>query len=278
MPQRIVKTLEALGPGLKDGVDHAALEAMLPPGGARNAIDCALWELRSHRDRVPVWRLAGLDAPPRPLLTTYTVGLGTPRAMAALAADHVASGARAIKIKLDGSANDLERVAAVRAASPDAWLAVDPNQGWTLAQLHHFAPRLVDMGIALIEQPLPVGKDAALEGWRSPIPLAADESAGTAADLPALAGKYQVINIKLDKAGGLTQALACARRARALGFGVMVGNMGGTSLAMAPAFIVGQLCDVVDLDGPLNLTADREPATVFRDGLVDIAPGTWGHD
>jgi L-Ala-D/L-Glu epimerase len=183
---------------------------------------------------------------------------------------------RAIKLKLTGESIDAERVRAVRQAREDVWLSVDANQGFTRASLEQLLPVLVDTRVALIEQPFPIGMDASLAGLRSPIPIAADESAQNLADLPALVGRYDLVNIKLDKCGGLTEGLAMARAARELGLGVMVGNMMGTSLAMAPAFLVGQLCSVADLDGPIFLQRDRSATVEYRDGSIYCSPATWG--
>jgi L-alanine-DL-glutamate epimerase-like enolase superfamily enzyme len=221
-----------------------------------------------------VWQLAGLDAP-RPLLTTFTCHADAPERMAARARAY--HGARAIKLKLTGDPMDAERVQAVRECLPRIWLGVDANQGFTRATLERLMPVLVECGVDLIEQPFPVGAEALLDGLRLPIPVAADESAQCLGDLPALVGRFDVVNIKLDKCGGLTEGLEMARAARSLGLKVMVGNMSGTSLAMAPAFVVGQLCDIVDLDGPVFLEADRSIPARYDDGLVSIPDALWGH-
>jgi L-alanine-DL-glutamate epimerase-like enolase superfamily enzyme len=184
--------------------------------------------------------------------------------------------ARAIKLKLTGEPIDADRVRAVRSARPDVWLGVDGNQGFTRPALEKLLPVLVDTKVALIEQPLPIGQEALLDGLRSPIPLAADETVQSLADVASLLGRFQVMNIKLDKCGGLTEGLAMARTARELGLDVMVGNMLGTSLAMAPAFVLGQLCKVVDLDGPLFLAADRAAAVGYKGGYINCPPGLWG--
>jgi L-Ala-D/L-Glu epimerase len=184
--------------------------------------------------------------------------------------------ARAIKLKLTGHAEDADRVRAVRAARPDVWLGIDANQGFTRASLEALMPVLVAARVVLIEQPLPVGEEAELEGFDSPIYLAADESVQCSADLPALAGRFNVINIKLDKCGGLTEGLAMARCAAGLGFEVMVGNMLGTSLGMAPSVLIGQLCMVVDLDGPIFLDVDRASPVVYEDGLISSPETLWG--
>jgi L-alanine-DL-glutamate epimerase-like enolase superfamily enzyme len=266
--------IEAHRGAIEAGIDRAALQRLMPPGGGRNAVDCALWELEAARAGRPAWALAGIDSP-RPLLTTFTLGADEPDIMADGARRYI--GARAIKVKLTGELElDIARVRAVRGARPDVWLGVDANQGFRRDQLDRLVSALVDQGVGLLEQPLARGAEADLENYRSPVPIAADESVLTLADLPGLVGRFDVANIKLDKCGGLTEALAMAEMARSLGLGVMVGNMVGTSLAMAPAFIVGQHCDIVDLDGPTFLADDREPGVIYRDGYVDCPAEVWG--
>lgn len=260
--------------GLERGMTRAELQQALPAGGARNAADCALWELDAKREGVPVWKLAGLPEP-RPLLTTFTLGADDPAVMAEGARAY--SDARALKLKLTGDLDlDIARVRAVRAARPECWIGVDANQGFRIDELEPLIAVLVECGIALLEQPLARGREADLDGFKSPIPIAADESALTLADVDGLVGRFQTVNIKLDKCGGLTEAIAIARRARTLGLDVMVGNMVGSSWAMAPAWLIGQLCDVVDLDGPTFLAADRDPGIVYRDGHIDC-PAVWGN-
>ena len=271
---RMANQLEELRLPIETGISRGSLQRLLSPGGARNAVDCALWDLHSKLVGQPAWQLAGLEKP-RPLLTTFTCGADEPEKMAMTARSYV--GARAIKLKLTGGASDAERVRAVRDAMGDVWLAVDANQGLSRPALERLMPTLVDNGVALIEQPFPVGEEALLDGFQSAIPVAADESVQTLADLPTLVGRFKVVNIKLDKCGGLTEGLAMARAARELGLDVMVGNMLGTSLAMAPAFLVGQLCDVVDLDGPIFLKADREPNAVYTDGYISCYEELWGY-
>jgi len=251
------------------------LRSLLPPGGARNALDCALWELESRRARTPVWQLAGVETP-RPLLTTFTVSANEPAAMAEVARSY--AGARAIKLKLTGDlAADIERVHKVRAVRPEVWLGVDANQGYKRDTLDRLLPELKEARVSLLEQPCPRGEEAELDGIDHTIPIAADESVLGLDDVEALAGRFDVVNIKLDKCGGLTEGLLIAARARALGMKVMVGNMIGTSLAMAPAFILGQHCDVVDLDGPIFLQQDRSPGVVYRDGLIHCDDLVWGY-
>ena len=247
---------------------------MLPPGGSRNAVDCAMWELEASRSGIPAYRLAGTDAP-RSLVTTFTLGADEPEVMAEGARDY--AHARAIKIKLTGSLElDIARVRAVREARPEVWLGVDANQGFAIHDLGALVHAMGEQDVSLIEQPLPRGSEADLEGFESAIPIAADESVLGLDDVAGLVGRFQIANIKLDKCGGLTEALMMAAEARRLGLGVMVGNMVGTSLAMAPAFILGQLCDVVDLDGPTFLASDRPGAVRYSGGTVAAGQGGWG--
>lgn len=270
---RMAAVVESVRAAVEAGLDRIALQRLLPPGGARNALDCAMWELEAARTGTSVSRLAGLDVV-RPLVTTMTCGADTP---AVMAAEAEAFAARAIKLKLTGEpALDIARVAAVRAACPDVWLGVDANQGYDIPRLRAVIDAFVAAGVALIEQPLPRDEDHRLEGFGSPIPLAADESVLSAADLEAAVGRFDIVNIKLDKCGGLTEALAMVAKARSLGLGLMVGNMAGSSWAMAPSFVVGQYCDIVDLDGPLSLKQDRSPAVDYRDGMIACDDAVWG--
>ena len=269
----MVQTLEGSRAAIEAGIDRSALLQLLPPGGARNAVDCALWDLEAKLSGRPVWQLAGLTSP-RPLLTTFTCGADEPQAMARVALEY--RGARAIKLKLTGEPIDAERVRAVRAARADVWLSVDGNQGFDPRTLHDLMPVLMEARVALVEQPFPIGAEAQLDGIRSPIPIAADESAQSVADVPALVGRFDVVNIKLDKCGGLTAGLAMARAARDHGLKVMVGNMGGTSLAMAPSAVLGQICDVVDLDGPVFLRSDRPTPVQYENGCIVCPPALWG--
>ena len=271
-PASMTAQIEAVRAAIEAGVEREALRALLPPGGARNAVDAALWDLEAKRRGEPAWRLAG-EARPRALRTTFTVSAGAPEAMAEDARSY--ESARAIKLKLTPE-DPGGCVRAVRDARPDVWLGVDANQGLDRPTLERLLPAFAEAGVALIEQPAPIGEDASLDGLCSPIDLAADESALTTEDLPALVGRYDVVNIKLDKCGGLTEGLAMAREARRLGLKVMVGCMSGTSLAIAPAFVLGQLCDVVDLDGPIFLAEDREPAATYLDGDVTCPETLWG--
>ena len=265
------------------GVSRAAIEAgasrdelrsIMPPGGARNAVDCALWELEAARAGVPVWQLAGQPAP-RPLRTTFTLGADTPEAMAEGARAY--SDAQSIKVKLTGELElDIARVKAVRAARPDVWLGVDGNQGFLVEQLDRLVAALEEQHVSLLEQPLARGREADLDGYRSAVPIAGDESLLTLDDVAGAVGRFDVVNIKLDKCGGLTEGLLMAVEARRLGLGVMVGNMVGSSLAMAPAFVLGQGCDIVDLDGPTFLAEDRTPGVVYSAGTVTAGPEVWG--
>lgn len=262
---------EAARVAVEAGAGREELLSLLPAGGARNAIDCALWDLEAKQAGKRVWELA--DIVPKETSTFGTVGIDTPERMAT-AAQQIA-GDR-IKLKLNGE-QSLERVCAVRQACPAAEIVVDVNQGWTFEELAALAPKFRDLRIAMIEQPLPRGSDEALEGYRSPVPLCADESCLDRSELEAAARRYQLINIKLDKTGGLTEALELARLARARGLDLMVGNMVGTSLAMAPGYIVAQFCRFVDLDGALFLERDREHAMSFEGGRVlSPDPALWG--
>jgi L-alanine-DL-glutamate epimerase-like enolase superfamily enzyme len=254
-------------------IDRSAIQVLLPAGGARNALDCALWELEARQRNDRVWRLAGIDTP-RALLTTCTVGADDPDIMADVARGY--HGARAIKIKLTGDDIDIERLRAVREACPNAWLGVDANRGYTPERLPRLLPELRKADVQLLEQPFPIGFDEQMADIETPIAVGADESVQTLEDLPRLVGRCHVINIKLDKCGGLTHGLRMAQAARQLGFRVMVGNMLGTSWAMASAWVIGQLCDIVDLDGPLLLAGDREPSVVYRDGYIDCPDDVWG--
>lgn len=273
-PAEMITAIEAVRERIEAGISREELRALMPPGGARNAVDCALWELESAKAGVPVWQLAGLELPTS-LLTTCTIGAGLPEVMAK-SAKELYPEASALKLKLLGDRKDADRVRAVRAARQDVWIGVDGNQGFTAESLNALLPTLIEADIQLIEQPCRIGDEAMLDGVQSPIPYAADESLQSLDDFDALAGRFQVVNIKLDKCGGLTEALMMADRAAKLGLEIMVGNMGGTSLAMAPAVLVGQLCNIVDLDGPLFLTADRKPGVTYSKGQVSLPSGVWG--
>jgi L-alanine-DL-glutamate epimerase-like enolase superfamily enzyme len=273
-PADMLRTIEGLREVIESGMTRADLRELLPPGGARNAIDCALWELEARLADVPAWQLAGMSRP-HALLTTFTVGADEPRVMAEKARNY--THARAIKLKLTGEVDlDIERLHAVREMRPDAWIGVDANQGYVPDTLSKLLPALVENRVSLLEQPCRRGCESELEGVDRTVPIAADESILHLRELEERAHWFDVVNIKLDKCGGLTEGLMMARRARELGKRVMVGNMVGTSLAMAPAFILGQYCDIVDLDGPVFLEKDRTPGVVYADGHVDCPPNVWG--
>ncbi len=269
----VAALIESVGPAIADGIDRAGLQDQLPPGAARNALDCALWDLEAKRTGTPVWRLAGL-AEPAPLVTAYTLSLGTVEAMGAAARANARR--PLLKVKL-GSEDIVERVRAVRAGAPKTRLVVDANEAWTPALLTEALPELARLGVEMVEQPLPAGADDALAGIDRSVAVCADESCHDTASLAGLAGRYDMINIKLDKTGGLTEALRLAEGAQAAGFGVMVGCMIATSLSMAPAMLVAADARVVDLDGPLLLARDRTPGIVYADGLMQPPPGElWG--
>jgi L-alanine-DL-glutamate epimerase-like enolase superfamily enzyme len=272
-PASMLAQIEALRPRIEAGLTREQLQHVLPAGGARNALDCALWDLEAKRRGESAWKLAAQQAP-RPLVTTFTVGAEAPAVMAERAIAY--TGARAIKLKLTDDDHNAERVLAVRAARPDVWLMVDANQGFTRESFARLLPILVDARVDVVEQPFPIGKEGWLDGLERPIRIAADESVQDRSDLPNVVGRVDIVNIKLDKCGGLTEALALAKEARELGFELMVGNMSGSSLAMAPAFVVGQLCEVVDLDGPTFLTSDRTPGASYDDGRIWCPENLWG--
>ncbi|MEM1233669.1 MAG: N-acetyl-D-Glu racemase DgcA [Pseudomonadota bacterium] len=241
--------------GLEGDVDRLSLADALPPGAARNAVDCALWDLECKASGRRAWELAGF-APPGPEITAYTLSLDTPEAMEAQARGNAAR--PLLKIKL-GTPDDMPRLEAVRRGAPDAAIIVDANEGWTADVYSELAPHMVRLGVKMVEQPLPASDDAMLGEIARPLPVCADESCHDRRSLPALGGKYDMVNIKLDKTGGLTEALALRDAAQAAGYAIMVGCMVGTSLAMAPAVLIAQGAAVVDLDGPLLLAEDREP-------------------
>jgi len=258
---------------IRKGISRQDLQELLPPGGARNAIDCAMWDLECKKSGRTIWQLTGIE--PKPVTTVFTIGLETTaEAMAAKAA--AAAGSPVLKIKLDAN-QPFEKLAAIRAARPDAELVVDANQGWTFDLLQEVIPKCVDLDLGMIEQPLKRGADEELEGYDSPITLAADESCLHTGELPDAIRRYDMVNIKLDKTGGLTEALNLARSAREAGLKLMVGNMVGTSLAMAPSFVIAQLCDFVDIDGPLLLKYDHPNGLHYRNGRVGVFDsGFWG--
>ena len=264
----IFEQAQSVADELRRGITRDELQDLLPPGGARNAIDCALWDLECKKTGKTIWDLTGIT--PGPVTTVFTIGLEpTPEEMAAKAA--AAAEAPVLKIKLNDD-RPYERLAAIRAARPDARLVVDANQGWDFDLLQEVIPKCVELDLGMIEQPLPRGGDADLENFDSPITLAADESCLHTGELETAARRYGMINIKLDKTGGLTEALILARDAKALGCQLMIGNMVGTSLGMAPAFLLAPWADFVDLDGPLLLSRDREPGFRYEGSTMYPAP------
>ena len=269
----LLAQLTAVRDDLVKGISRAQLQELLPPGGARNAVDCALWDLEAKRAGRRAWTLAGIDSV-RHLLTAYTLSIDLPEAMGKAAA--AVPNYSLLKLKLSGQ-DDIERVSAVRKARPDVEIIVDANQSWSERHLHELIPPLAQLGVKLIEQPLPAGQDDALAGFTSPIPICADESCQTTGSLPSLIGKYQYVNIKLDKIGGLTEALRLAHAAQTAGFKLMVGCMAGSSLGMAPAFVIGQLCSVIDLDGPLLAASDVPHPIRYEGNQMQVPPVTlWG--
>jgi L-alanine-DL-glutamate epimerase-like enolase superfamily enzyme len=272
-PDGVVVAIEAMRPQLEQGLDRAGLQTAMPPGAARNALDCAFWDLEAKRSGRRVCDLAGLPAP-QSLITAFTISLGAAAAMAEAAAR--AADRPLLKVKL-GSGDDRERIAAVRRAAPNAELIVDANEGWTGDNLAQNLAACAEAKVTLIEQPLPEGRDDMLSRIKRPIRVCADESVHDRASLAALAGKYDAINVKLDKTGGLTEALALAGAAQAQGFAIMVGCMVATSLAMAPAMLVAQAASVVDLDGPLLLAKDRpEGLRYVGSRAFPPEPALWG--
>ena len=271
--QSIFRQVDGVADEIRQGITRDELQELLPAGGARNAIDCAMWDLECKSSGKTIWQLTGID--PKPVTTVFTIGLeSTPEEMAAKAA--AASDAPILTIKLDGH-QPYEKLSAIRAARPDAKLVVDANQGWNFELLKEVIPKCAGLDLGMIEQPLPRGGDEVLEGFESPITLAADESCLDTSELETAAGRYSMINIKLDKTGGLTEALKLAYAAKAKGYKLMVGNMVGTSLGMAPSFVVAQLCDFVDIDGPLLLKYDHPLGLQYNKGVVDVfSPRFWG--
>lgn len=275
-PDRMLIQLRDLAERLDHGehLDRARLQTLLPAGGARNAVDCALWDLEAKRSGVSAAVRAGV-APLTPVETFVTLGMDTPAGMGAKAA-RWADRYRALKIKL-GDEDDMARLEAIRAAAPAARLIADANQGWTLAQLNDRAPRMAELGVELLEQPLPIGRDDELFDYRGAVPLCADESFDDRADLDRIVGRYAFCNIKLDKAGGLTEALALVTAARDRGLRLMVGCMEGTSLGVAPALLVARSCEIVDLDCPMQLVRDVDGGFGYQDGwLRPHGPDLWG--
>ena len=272
VPQ-VMAALEAVRGRIEAGFTRADIASVLEPHAARNALDCALWDLAAKQGGKPVWQLAGLPEP-KPVTTAYTLSLDTPEAMGEAAAR--AAARPLLKLKL-GREGDVERLRLVRRNAPESRLIVDANEGWTPDNLAAMLAACADVGVELVEQPLPAGEDEALRGIARAVTVCADESAHGLDTLDQLVGKYDAINIKLDKTGGLTPAIALARAARERDLGIMVGCMLATSLAMAPAFLLAPLAEVIDLDGPLLLKEDRVPAIRFEGSLMQPPPpGLWG--
>ncbi len=272
-PESMAQQLESIETEILAGADEQQLLDLLPAGGARFAADSALWDLRAQICGESAWQLAGVAEDP--VETVFTIGLeDTPEQMAAKAT--AAADTILFKVKLDND-RPVERIAAIRNARPDSRLVVDVNQGWLFSELQEFAPQLHDLGVLMIEQPLPRGYDQELVNYKSPAPLCADESCLHLGDLDEIAPRYQMINIKLDKCGGLTHGLILARDARKRGLDLMVGCMGGTSLSMAPSHVIAQLCDFVDIDGPLLIKKDREGGLIYDRGQVSLPEKPfWG--
>lgn len=269
----VAAELEAVRPAIEAGITRQSLLGVMKAGAARNAVDGALWDLEAKRSGKPAWALAGMSEP-KPLITCFTLSLGTPESMHAKARE--AADRPLLKVKLGGD-GDLERVAAVREGAPKARLVVDANEAWTLDMLERFPPELARHGVEMIEQPLKAGEDNWPASLPRPVPICADESCHGVENLDRLVGRYDLVNVKLDKTGGLTAALELVQAARAKGFGVMVGCMVGTSLGMAPAFLAAQLARYVDLDGPLILSRDRVPGIRFEGSLMHPPPRElWG--
>lgn len=270
--QSIQKQIEDVIDEISCGISREDLQNLLPPGGARNAVDCALWDLEAKRSGQTIWEM--LDYEPHAVTTVYTVGIDDTDKMQKDAAAH--STYPFIKVKV-GIGDPLEQIAAIRAGAPDAAIVIDANQAWTVADLEKYAGPLKDLGVEMIEQPLPKNGDDALHTYDAPLPLCADESCATSDDLDRLAGLYSMVNIKLDKTGGLTEALKLGKKAASMGFDLMVGNMLGSSLAMAPSFVIAQRCKYVDLDGPLLQSEDCANAMRYDNGRVEVfTPALWG--
>ena len=274
-PDGIVAKIEAVRPALLRDLDRATLQRIMPPGAARNALDCAYWDVNAKQTGRRVYELAGLSEP-APVTTAFTISLGPPAAMAEAA--ERAAWRPLLKVKLGASDDaDAARIAAVRRAAPRAELIVDANEGWAADRLAQNLGACADAGVTLIEQPLPEGRDDALSRIKRPIPVCADESVHDRSSLDALTGKYDAVNIKLDKAGGLTEALALSAEAERRGFTIMVGSMVATSLAVAPALLVAQRARIVDVDGPLLLAKDRPHSLRYEGSLAyPSEPALWG--
>jgi L-alanine-DL-glutamate epimerase-like enolase superfamily enzyme len=270
--ESIVAQVEAAAAAVAEDISREALQDLMPAGGARNVIDCALWDLEAKQSGKTVWETIGWQ--PSPVTTVYTVGIDDAENMRKDAADH--SDFAMIKVKV-GIGDPLQQIAAIRSGAPNSDIVIDANQAWTVDDLKRYAGDLKELGVTMIEQPLATDADEVLRGFQSPLPLCADESCDTTADLERLEGLYSVVNIKLDKTGGLTEALILAAKAEAMGFDLMVGNMLGSSLAMAPAFVIAQRCKYVDIDGPLLQAEDCDHAMHYEHGVVQVfGPALWG--
>lgn len=270
----VEEQIRELTADFKNGLDRETLQSTLPACAARNAIDCALWDLEAKKTATPVWQLAGLPAPTS-VVSAYTLSLGDATAMQAKATEHAHR--PLLKIKLGGGEEDVERIRAVRRGAPETTIIVDANEGWSQSEYETLAPVLLELGVAMVEQPFPAGDDDALASMQRPLPVCADESCHDTASLSAIKGKYDVVNIKLDKTGGLTEALLLNAAARQQSYDIMVGCMVGSSLAMAPALLVAQDAKFVDLDGPLLLAEDRTPPLEFNGSVITPAVAElWG--
>jgi L-alanine-DL-glutamate epimerase-like enolase superfamily enzyme len=264
--------IEAIMPKIAAGISRDELQQIMSPGGARNAVDCALWDLEAKQSGRTVWQM--LDWQPHAVTTVYTIGIDSPENMRKDATAH--ANFPILKVKV-GIGDPLEQISAIREGSPNAAIVIDANQAWTVEDLDQYAAGLRGLNVEMIEQPLALDKDETLRAYESPIPICADESCDTRADLDRLTGLYDIVNIKLDKTGGLTEAVALALQAESMGFELMVGNMLGSSLAMAPAYVIAQRCKYVDIDGPLLQAEDCEHALQYDRGRVEpFGPGLWG--
>lgn len=272
--ESMMTQIETYRAAIESGLTREELLELMPTGGARNAVDAALWDLEAKKSGISAWAAAGVEE--NPVTTVFTLGIEeTAEAMGAKAAE-TANFAPMLKIKLD-NVLPVERITAIRNARPDATIVVDVNQGWNFSELKEYAPKFADLGIDMLEQPLPRGGDAELEGYNPPLPIYADESCLNLSELEQACQRYQGINIKLDKAGGLTESLLLADKAIEAGKLLMVGCMGGTSQAMAPAHVMAQRCALVDIDGPLLLRNDRRGGLEYNNGIVSVPQGTfWG--
>ena len=268
----IQQQVESVAGEIGEGISRDELQLLLPAGGARNAIDCALWDLEAKQTGKSIWELIGWQ--PTTVTTVYTVGIDDPENMQNDAAAHAEYPFLKVKV---GLGDPVEQIAAINAGAPNSAIIIDANQAWAVADLERYAATLKSMGVEMIEQPLDRDADADLRNYDAPLPLCADESCATSADLERLHGLYSMVNIKLDKTGGLTEALKLAEQALSMGFELMVGNMLGSSLAMAPSFVIAQKCRYVDIDGPLLQSEDCDHAMHYEHGVVQVfTPQLWG--